>query len=269
MGWKYLASRTLEVVYTQIDRLVIKSMNSYDQVGLYDKANLASLYPSRIVTPTIINVALPVYSRVNQELQKLSEAYSLVNFFLIRLLAPFALVFYLVPDYFMTGLLGAKWITAAPVLKIFSLYAFMYPIVENLRVTFYSIGKPEEVARVRLLQILVYVPALMGLVYWQGITGAAYALLISIFVALLWFGIKVRRIIHISFVRLVLIPFLSSAIVVVLVTLLPLPRISNNIAGLVVFSLGIFIAYCLFELAFEKKVIFERLRYIRSMMKSS
>ena len=71
-----------------------------------------------MVTPAIINVALPVYSRMKTEVQQLSEAYTLVNYFLIRTLLPFGLIFLLIPDYFMAGVLGAKWIHAAPVLRI-------------------------------------------------------------------------------------------------------------------------------------------------------
>lgn len=268
LGWRFLGSRALEVVYTYLDRLVIKSMNSDAQVGIYDRAVQAGGYPARVVTPAIINIALPVYARLKADVRQLSEAYTLVNFFLVRTLLPFGLIFILLPDYFMTGVLGAKWISAAPVLRVLAAYAVLHPMVENFRVLFYSLGLPEEVAKVRVLQIVVFIPVLVGLVVWMGITGAAWALVISIVVTYVYFAVKARKHITYPVLKTITLPVIISVLSGSVYLLLPLPEIASRIWGLLLYSVligGIFLS---FEMLFEGKDILRHLRYFRGLIKN-
>lgn len=269
LGWRFLGSRSLEVVYTELDRLVIKSMNSYVQVGIYDRAAMAARYPARVVTPAIINVALPVYSRLKTNAAQLSEAYTLVNYFLIRTLIPFGLIFLLIPEYFMSGVLGEKWVHAAPVLKILAAYAVLHPMVENFRVLFYSLGKPEEVAKVRVIQIIVFIPILLGLVAWIGITGAAWALLMSISVTYVLFVWRAHRNIEYAVLRTITMPIVISLLTVGIFSLLPLPTIENTIVGLVLYSVLIAAIFLSFEMIFEGKALRQHFAYFRGLLRES
>lgn len=266
LGWRFLGSRSLEVVYTELDRLVIKSMNSYVEVGLYDRAALAARYPARIVTPAIINVALPVYSRLKTDQAQLSDAYTLVNFFLVRALLPFALIFLLIPDQFMAGVLGAKWIHAAPILKVLAGYAILHPMVENFRVLFYSLGRPEEVAKVRLLQIIVFIPALLGFVLWFGVIGAAWALLGSIVVTYVFFVYRARKSITYPILSTITLPVCTGVLTVGAFLILPVPEFGQVILDLFVNSVIIGTIFISFEVVFEGKTLARHLKYLRKVL---
>jgi O-antigen/teichoic acid export membrane protein len=268
LGLRFLGSRSLEVVYTELDRLVIKSMNSYVQVGIYDRAAMAARYPARVVTPAIINVALPVYSRLKTDPAQLSEAYTLVNFFLVRILLPFGLVFLLIPDYFMVGVLGEKWIHSAPVLRILAFYAVLHPMVENFRVLFYSLGRPEEVAKVRLMQILFFIPVLVGLVYLFGIIGAAYALLSSILVTYVLFAVRALREIDYPIVKTLTFPAIITGLTIGVYTLLPLPDFESVSIGLLVLSVLIAGIFLFWEILFEGKALLQHMRYFRGLLRT-
>jgi O-antigen/teichoic acid export membrane protein len=268
LGWRFLGSRALEVVYTELDRLVIKSMNSYEQVGIYDRAVQAARYPARVATPAIINVALPVYSRLKSDMQQLSEAYTLVNFFLIRTLLPFGLIFILIPDYFMAGVLGEKWIAAAPVLRVLAAYAVLHPMVENFRVLFYSLGKPEEVAKVRVIQIVVFIPVLLGLVIWMGIVGAAWALLSSILVTYVLFAVRAQRHITYPVLRTITTPVIVSVLSAAVFLLIPLPEFAGRITGLLVYSVVIGGIFLSLEMLFEGRTLLRHLSYFRGLIKN-
>ncbi len=268
LGWRFLGSRGLEVVYTELDRLVIKSMNSYVQVGIYDRAAMAARYPARVVTPAIINVALPVYSRMKTEVQQLSEAYTLVNYFLIRTLLPFGLIFLLIPDYFMAGVLGAKWIHAAPVLRILAAYAVLHPMVENFRVLFYSLGKPEEVAKVRVIQIVVLIPVLLGLVAWMGITGAAWALLLSILVTYVVFAWRAKGSITYPVLRTITMPVIVSILSAGVFLVLPVPVFDSYLVGLAVNSVLIAAIFLSFEILFEGKILLRHFSYFKGLLRN-
>ena len=265
-GWKFLWSRSLEVVSTELDRIVIKSMNSYEQVGIYSRANNIARYPTRIVSPAITNVALPVYAKLNADAAQLSEAYGLVNFFLVRILLPFGLVFLLVPEVFMTALLGESWGPSGPVLRILALYAVLFPVIENIRVLFYSIGKPEAVAKVRVVQIAVYVPLLVILVQHFGILGAAWAVLISIVVTYAAFLIWLRKEIDFSMLKTVGVPLLITAGTYAVFRLLPLPHIESRILSFLFSSVLIFLIFAASEALLEGRFILQRVRFLKSTL---
>jgi O-antigen/teichoic acid export membrane protein len=266
MGWKFMGSRALEVVYTELDRLVVKSMNSYAQVGLYDRAAMAARYPARVVTPAIINVALPVYSRLKGDAQQLSDAYTLVNYFLVRTLLPFGLIFLLIPDAFMVAVLGGKWIHAAPVLKILAVYAVLHPMVENFRVLFYSLGRPEVVAKVRVLQIIVYIPTLIGFVAWIGIEGAAWSLLVSIIATYIAFGVVARNSVRYPLVKTITVPAIVAVLTVAVFFLIPLPEFQSPIVALLIKSVIITAIFVFFEILFEGRTLLRHLSYFRGLL---
>ncbi|MBN1448628.1 MAG: oligosaccharide flippase family protein [Bacteroidetes bacterium] len=269
IGKSFLGSRSLEVVYTELDRLVIKSMNSYVQVGIYDRAVMASRYPARVVTPAIINVAFPVYSRLKQDTQQLSEAYALVNYFLVRVLLPFGLIFSLIPDYFMVAVLGEKWIHSAAVLRVLSFYAVLHPMVENYRVLLYSLGKPEEVAKVRLIQILFFIPVLVAFVSFFGIIGAAWALLLSILITYVIFAIRTAKDVEAGVTRELVIPVLVTILTAAAFILLPLPILENRILGLLLYSVIVVAIFLFLDVLFEGKTLMRHLRYFRGLLRSS
>ncbi|MFZ1729439.1 MAG: oligosaccharide flippase family protein [Bacteroidota bacterium] len=268
LGWRFLGSRALEVVYSELDRLVIKSRNSYVQVGIYDRAAMAARYPARVVTPAIINVALPVYSRLKADVRQLSDAYTLVNYFLIRTLLPFGLIFLLIPDYFMAGVLGEKWISAAPVLKVLAAYAVIHPMVENFRVLFYSLGRPEEVAKVRVIQIIVFIPVLFGLVAWMGITGAAWALLLSIVVTYVVFAWRAQNTITYPLLRTITIPIVISVLTAAIFFVLPVPAVDSHIVGLGLYSVLILAIFLSLEMVFEGKALLKHFAYFKGLLKN-
>ncbi|MBL0173774.1 MAG: oligosaccharide flippase family protein [Ignavibacteria bacterium] len=269
IGSRYLGSRSLEVLYTELDRLVIKRvMGSYEQVGLYDRANLASRYPTRIVNPVVNNVAFPVYSKLKLNRAQLSEAYGLVTFFLIRALLPFGLVFLLAPDAFITALLGERWIAAGKVLRVLAVYAVAYPIVENLKVLFYALGRPEVVSKARIAQIVVFVPLLFLLVNLMGIVGAAYAILISILVTYAVFLFLLRGEVEFSLIRTVGLPMAFAGLTYLVYSVLPQPLFGNRIVELLFSSCIIFSIFGACEMLFERQIIFKHIRYIRTTLGS-
>ncbi len=264
MGGRYLGSRALEVVYTELDRIVIKRVTGvYDQVGLYERANLASKYPMKIVSPVISNVALPVYAKLKTNTEQLSDAYTMLTFFLIRIMTVAGLVFLLVPEAFITALLGARWISAAEVLRALAIFAVLYPVVENLKVLFYALGRPETVSVMRIAQIIVYVPLLLVLVTAYGIIGAAYALLESLIVAYAVLLLRLRGVVAFSLFRTAVLPVVFAVATYAAFSLLPVPRFENPFADLAFSGTVIFILYAGCEYLFERKSIVQHIRFIR------
>jgi O-antigen/teichoic acid export membrane protein len=267
-GWRYLSSRSLEVVYTELDRLVIKRFSDYEQVGIYDRAVTAARYPARVVTPTIIGVAMPVYSKMTTGERSLSDAYALVNFFLIRVLLPFGLVFLLIPENFMQGLLGEKWIASAPVLRILAVYAVMHPVVENFKVLFYALGRPGDVAIARIVQITVFLPAIVVLVAMEGVTGAAWAMVASILAMYIAFIVRAGTHVEVSLWKTLVLPVLVATGAGFVFTLLPHTGIQHPILALLVHGAIIFTLFGAMELVVESRALRENIGVVRGAFRS-
>lgn len=263
-GWKYLSSRSLEVLYTELDRIVVKRFSSYEQVGIYDRAILAARYPARIVTPTIIGVAMPVYSKMTTGERSLSDAYGLVNYFLIRVLLPFGLVFLLIPENFLQGLLGEQWGVSAPVLRILAVYAVLHPVVENFKVLFYALGRPGDVAFARILQVVVFLPAIFVLVALEGVTGAAWAMVASILAMYIAFIVRAGMHVEINLWKTLVLPVLVAAAAGLVFTLLPSTGIHHPIPALLVHGAIVFAVYGALELLIEGRSLRAHIAVVRT-----
>ena len=101
------------------------------------------------MAPAVVTVALPTYSKVQNDNERLSRAFSLVLYFLVRVLMPFVLVFGILPGSFIR-IIGDQWNDAIPVLQILAAGALLSPMFENMKQLLYAKGKPEAIVRVRI-----------------------------------------------------------------------------------------------------------------------
>lgn len=266
MGWKLIFSRGMEVLFVRYGTLVTESVLGTNLQGSYGRALKYWEMAPQTVAPAVVTVALPTYAKVQNDAERLSKAFTLVLFFLARALMPFVLVFAVLPESFLR-IIGDQWLDAVPVLRILAAGALLSPMFENMKQLLYAKGKPGAIVRVRVVQLVIFLPAMYLLVLSMGISGAALAVVLNYAVGVIGAMLVVRREVRVRWLQAFALPLLFGAIAAVVVLSFPLPDL--GLGAMVRFGLealyliGIFIAL---ELVTERRRLKEHLQYIRGVM---
>lgn len=266
MGWKLIFSRGMEVLFVRYGTLVTESVLGTNLQGSYGRALKYWEMAPQTVAPAVVTVALPTYAKVQNDAERLSKAFTLVLFFLARALMPFVLVFAVLPESFLR-IIGDQWLDAVPVLRILAAGALLSPMFENMKQLLYAKGKPGAIVRVRVVQLVIFLPAMYLLVLSMGISGAALAVVLNYAVGVIGAMLVVRREVRVRWLQAFALPLLFGAIAAVVVLSFPLPNLGLGAMarfGLeALYLIGIFIAL---ELVTERRRLKEHLQYIRGVM---
>lgn len=188
-GWQMFMGRTLESIWYRGGSFLLGIFGGVTELGYYDRARYLGELGHNVLAFGAVQVAFPVYARLQRDFERLSQAYRLTHYFLIRLMFPMLLWLAMFPQEILGVVLGSRWLAAAPILQVLALYAFLMPIVDNIKVLLTGIGKIREAVWVRVWQTVVTLALLpVGIPKW-GAAGAAGAAALGN-VAALWAGYR-------------------------------------------------------------------------------
>lgn len=127
-GSKLLASGLLDTLYNNIYTLVIGKAFSSAQLGLFAKADSLAQMPSSNITGVMQNVTFPVLSTIQNEEERLANAYK--RFLRISAFVVFPLMVGLasVADPLIRWILTDKWAGTIVLLQIVCFSYMLYPI---------------------------------------------------------------------------------------------------------------------------------------------
>ena len=213
-----LGSGILIFLITQGDDIFVGRILGVSALGLYQVAYLISNLPATEITHVIHQVIFPAYSKLNNNLSNLKEAYLKVLQSTAFLSFPVAaLIFILAPDFSII-FLGQKWMGIVPVIRALVLAGVTRSIAATAGTIFYAVGKPKidtclQIVRFVVLAVLIY-PLCMR---W-GLLGISAAVFVSIFVSNLGFcfmAVKITQCSTKAFAKAIAVPLLSAILTVI------------------------------------------------------
>mgnify|MGYP001279911148 CR=1 FL=1 len=175
-GYQIFLARTLESVWYRSGSFLLGVFGGVLSLGFYDRARYLAELGQYVVSFGAVQVAFPVYARLQSNVDQLSEAYRLTHYFLIRLMYPMLICVALFPREILSVLYGTRWLEAAPVLRWLAVYAFLFPIIDNIKVLLTGIGRLREAVWVRVWQAAVTIAvSAIAIPYWaaKGVAAAA------------------------------------------------------------------------------------------------
>ena len=215
-----LGSSILAFLITQGDNAFVGKMLGVTFLGLYQMAYLLSHLPSSEISYVISQVIFPAYSKLQDDLPAMREAYLKILHITVFLSAAFsALVFALAPD-FTAIFLGDKWMSMVPAIQILVVAAFVASISETSGLIFLAVGKPKVETALQLLRLSVLAIFIYPLSLRWGITGTSIAVLLSIAVSgsgLSFMAIKITGCGLKRFGRRTAIPIINGIMAVVII----------------------------------------------------
>ncbi len=267
MGWKLIFSRGMEVIFVRYGTLVTEGLLGTNLQGSYGRALKYWEMAPQTVAPAVVTVALPTYAKVQDDNERLSRAFSLVLYFLVRVLMPFVLVFAVLPESFIR-IIGEQWLDAVPVLRILAAGALLSPMFENMKQLLYAKGKPEAIVRVRIGQLVFFLPAMYMLVLWYGISGAAFAIVLNYLMGVLGALFIIRREVSVRWLHVFVLPIIFAALATAVFLLFPPMHLGMGaILQFLLEALYLVGIFALLELLIERKQLRTHADYIRTVMK--
>ena len=215
-----LGSGILIFLITQGDDAFVGKFLGATMLGFYQLAYRISNMPATEITHVVSQVTFPAYSKLQDDISKLREAYLKVLQFTAFLSFPIAgLIFVLAPD-FTKIFLGEKWMPAVPAMQVLVFAGLVRSIAATAGYMFYGAGKPKIDTKWQIVRLSVMAALIYPFTIKWGILGASMVVFLSIFISNIGFsvmGIKITKCSVKKFANTMIFPLVSGTIAVLLI----------------------------------------------------
>lgn len=189
-----LGSSILVFLITQGDDIFVGKLLGVTMLGFYQMAYRISNLPATEITHVISQVTFPAYSKLQDNLPKLREAYLKVLQFTAFLSFPIAgLMLVLAPD-FTRIFLGEKWMPMVPAMMVLVFAGLVRSMAATTGPIFQAVGKPKIITKWQPVRLFVLVALIYPFSIQWGILGTSLAVFLSNLVSSTGFSVMVVRI---------------------------------------------------------------------------
>jgi len=260
------SSGLLDYLLIEGDDIVLGRILGAGSLGLYQMAYRIACFPATQVTNLISRVSFPVYSKIQDQVTRLGNAYlkvlKITTFFSI----PLSFFIYFFAYDFTTLVLGDKWLPAVIAMQGLAIWGLIRSIGATLGPVFQAKGRPDIGTKIQLAKLILLAIIIYPLTINYGMIGTVWAVVISALVIHPFADYILIRFIKISgweFIKRLFYPMLGTGL-----TWLGLLFIQSQIVNSTNFLnfFGLIIAAGLIYLLIM--VIFSKLGWYRVSIKS-
>lgn len=172
-----MGTTILVFLLTQGDDILVGRLLGVTALGFYQLAYRISNTSTTEISHVISQVTFPAYSKIQDNIEKLKEAYFNVLQVTSFLSIPIGgLILVMAPD-FTEIFLGEKWMPMVPALQILAIYGIGRSLSAVRGVFFQATGNPEIVTKLSLLNLSVLAILIFPLTLKWGIVGTSLSVL--------------------------------------------------------------------------------------------
>ena len=210
-----LGSTILIFLITQGDDIFAGKLLGATMLGFYQIAYRISNMPTTETSHVISRVSFPLYSKLQDNLSRLKDAYLKVLQLVTLISFPMAgLIFILAPE-FTRLFLGEKWMPAVPAIQVLVFAGLIRSLITMTIPLFRAIGRPKIETRWQVIRLFVLIVLIYPLTITYGILGTSISVLLSAFISSIGFCFEAIRITKCgikSFSKLLILPLLNGII---------------------------------------------------------
>jgi len=178
-----LGSSILVFLVFQGDDIFVGKLLGVTLLSFYQMAYRFSNAPATEIAHVISNVTFPAYSKLQDNLPSLRQAFlktlKLTAFISIPLAGG---IFILAPE-FTNMFLGEKWMPMVPILQILVFAGLLNSIGATAGTIFQSVGKPQIDTKWQLIRLFVLATSIYPLSIQWGIMGTSISVLLALIVS--------------------------------------------------------------------------------------
>lgn len=246
--------------YTSIDNIIIGKILNLETLGLYAIAYQWGNFVSENIQGIISKILLPAYSKLQNNLKKMSIAYLKVVELNCLITIPLNLGLLVTADFFVYTIIGAKWSEIIIPLQILLIYGSLRSIQSSGGSIFYALKKPKINTFITFITLSLMTVTLIPMTIKFGIIGSAIAITVSFLISLiiqLFFLTKLLKIKLLEIINKWIIPLLASFFMVFLIYFLKSFFIYNLFNYFFLIFCGGLIYLTIIYFCFKKKIIFK------------
>ena len=178
-------SNIMSYLYNNVDYLLIGKLLGATPLGIYTLAFvLTDTFRSRLMA-VINNVMYPIYGKKQSDFTSLKKYYLKVVEFNCLFIFPVMVFFIMEGSPFIIHVFGNKWQGTVVPLQILSLSVMFHMLISGNTALLRGLGFPGLEMKQQVLKAVIFLPSLAVGIYYGGIIGAAWAILLNKFIGVL------------------------------------------------------------------------------------
>lgn len=183
-------------LFQNADNAVVGKVLGPGALGIYDMAYSISTLPLNEISDIAARVTFPIYVRISDDKDRLRRAYIRTISLTILLAAPVIMLLLFFPEQLIYFFLGEKWLQAADVVKVLSIFAFLGIVGSPSGAVFYAVKKQKYLTAISVISFTVMIISIFPLIASFGLIGAGYAAILgslSTFPFVIYFLFKILK----------------------------------------------------------------------------
>lgn len=219
-----LATLFATIVY-QFDNFLVGTIVNVATLGYYERAYRIAQWSSILVGSVLTRTAFYAYSRLQNDLPRLTKTAMMSLWIVTTIAVPIALAIFVSADELVLFLFGEKWLPAAPLLKFLVLYSVLRPLLDDASSLFIAVGHPRRTTLVLVFQATALIVAATPLTYRFAAIGTALGVGIAFIIGLIVTYYFVRRTLPALDLRSAFLVPCAAAILTLALMFLALPQL--------------------------------------------
>ena len=174
-----LGSGIILYFINQGDNAFVGKMFGTTALGYYVMAFNLSNLPATEITHVISRVMFPAYSKIQNDVKKLKEAYLKTLQVIALVSIPLAGMIFIFIGDFTVLVLGERWVPMVPVAQVLSIAGLFRSISASTGPLFNGVGKPYLVTKIVSIRLVILAACIYPFSSVWGLPGAGFAVLLS------------------------------------------------------------------------------------------
>jgi O-antigen/teichoic acid export membrane protein len=174
-----LSLTALSSIVTQYDNFLIGTFVDATTLGYYDRAYRIAHWPNLLLTVTMSRIAFLTFSKVKDDLPRLTHAVRIALWAVTTFGIPITLMLAFGASDIVQILYGGRWAESAYFLRFLTVYSFIWPAVSVGLWLAIALGKSRVTAGMTVAQALLIVVAATPLTLAFGANGTVAGVLIT------------------------------------------------------------------------------------------
>jgi len=190
-GAYQMAERGVNTLGRQLDKVVIGATMNTDLMGYYYLANRLVTLPYQVINPVFTRVAFPVFSRVQDDKDRLRKGFLEMISVVVVVMAPIYVGLAVLARPIVAIQLGAGYGPVIALIQILSILGFLYAVSNPLGSVILARGRSDVAFYLNVVRTGLFAVAL-----WFGVRiglkGAAWSLVLVVVCVMVPIGFRIR-----------------------------------------------------------------------------
>lgn len=207
-----LSLTALGTIVNQFDNFLVGTFVSPTTLGYYDRAYRIAHWPNLLLTVTMSRIAFLTFSKVREDVRRLTHAVRLAIWAVTTFGIPIVLILLFGATDIVNILYGPRWAESAHFLRYLTVYSVTWPVVSITLWLAIAQSKSRITIGLTLSQAIVIIIVATPLTLAFGATGTVIGVVITMFSAFIVANVIIFREVPLSPGEVYLAPFIAGLV---------------------------------------------------------